>query len=274
MKVGSSQIPSKTASTESGLNSDALLQVSEVGFDYANLPILDNVSISVGRGEFIAIVGPSGCGKSTLLNVISGVLQPRSGTITSDGLVTRIERLGSISYLQQRDLLLPWRTVAENSRLGLELRGHKTLDSNKSVLALAKQFGIADVLDHMPWQLSGGMRQRVALLRAVLPENPVLLLDEPFGALDAISRRQLQRWLVEVLDTSEKAVILVTHDVEEAILLADRVVVMAANPGHIIYEVPVVLDARSYKFDLVTDPEFLRLKSSIIKMLDTQESVR
>jgi ABC-type nitrate/sulfonate/bicarbonate transport system ATPase subunit len=126
----------------------------------------------------------------------------------------------------------------------------------------------------MPWQLSGGMRQRVALLRAVLPDNPVLLLDEPFGALDAITRRSLQQWLLNVLDTDNKAVVLVTHDVEEAILLADRVLVMSSNPGQIIDEVVIDLSDAEASGDLTTAPDFIELKKRILSSLDDQETVR
>jgi ABC-type nitrate/sulfonate/bicarbonate transport system ATPase subunit len=257
-----------------GIAENALVSVSGVGFDYEDAPILEDVSLTVERGEFVALVGPSGCGKSTILNLISGVLSPRNGTVSANGLSNRSERLGNVSYMQQKDLLLPWRSVAENSRLGLELRGVSSVESGAAVAELADSFGIADVLDSMPWQLSGGMRQRVALLRAVLPDNPVLLLDEPFGALDAITRRSLQQWLLNVLDTDNKAVVLVTHDVEEAILLADRVLVMSSNPGQIIDEVVIDLSDAEASGDLTTAPDFIELKKRILSSLDDQETVR
>ncbi len=262
-------------SNNSNVDSEnALLKVSGIGFDYENAPILDDVSISVGRGEFVALVGPSGCGKSTLLNLISGVLEAREGSINTNGLVGRAERLGNVSYMQQKDLLLPWRTVAENSRLGLELNGVGKADSSAQVEKLAELFDIADVLNHMPWQLSGGMRQRVALLRAVLPDNPVLLLDEPFGALDAITRRSLQQWLLNVLDTADKAVVLVTHDVDEAILLADRILVMAPEPGRIIADIDVDIEVETGTTDISMSPEFNKIRASILDLLSRQEAVR
>ncbi len=271
--MSSQQAPPQISNGDTPPRSGALLSVSDVGFDYEHSPILSEVSLEVGKGEFLALVGPSGCGKSTLLNLVSGVLSQKTGTIVSNGLTGRKERLGSISYMQQKDLLLPWRTVAENGRLGLELRGESTSQSSKAVGELARVFGIADVLDHMPWQLSGGMRQRVALLRAVLPDNPVLLLDEPFGALDAITRQQLQRWLLNVLDVSEKAVVLVTHDVEEAILLADRVVVMAPNPGRIVRGIHTGYDNKLADDTFLSSSEFLDLKSTILGSLETEEMV-
>lgn len=253
---------------------NALLTVSGVGFDYENEPILEDINLTVDRGEFVALVGPSGCGKSTLLNIISGVLTSRNGVVIADHRTKSTDRLGSVSYMQQKDLLLPWRSVAENSRLGLELRGVDRGESALAVEKLADLFGLADVLDSMPWQLSGGMRQRVALLRAVLPDNPVLLLDEPFGALDAITRSSLQQWLLNVLDTSGKAVVLVTHDVEEAILLADRVLVMSPNPGQIVAEVNVDLGSSVASDELTTTPEFVELKKSILDLLGDHEVVR
>ena len=263
----------KSTSNKIVVSEDALLVVSGIGFDYENAPILDDLRLSVDWGEFVALVGPSGCGKSTLLNLISGVLQAREGSINTNGLTGRTERLGNVSYMQQKDLLLPWRTVAENSRLGLELNGVGKAESNERVEKLAELFGIADVLDQMPWQLSGGMRQRVALLRAVLTDNPVLLLDEPFGALDAITRRSLQQWLLNVLDTSNKAVVLVTHDVDEAILLADRILVMASEPGRIIADIKVNVQAGTGATDISMSPEFNQIRSCILDLLSHQEFV-
>jgi ABC-type nitrate/sulfonate/bicarbonate transport system ATPase subunit len=250
----------------------ALLSVAYVGFDYDNVPILDDVSLTVDRGEFVALVGPSGCGKSTLLNLISGVLPARSGAIRTGNRVIRSDRLGNVSYMQQKDLLLPWRSVAENSRLGLELRGVGHADSVEQIERLSRSFGLVDVLDMMPWQLSGGMRQRAALLRAVLPENPVLLLDEPFGALDAITRRSLQQWLLNTLDTSDRAVVLVTHDVEESILLADRVLVMAPSPGRIVANIDVKIDSPLDGSDISTTPRFIELKKRLLSLLNGDES--
>ncbi|MDP7261395.1 MAG: ATP-binding cassette domain-containing protein, partial [Dehalococcoidia bacterium] len=150
---------SRTENNESVDSECALLSVSGVGFDYDNAAILEDVSLSAERGEFVALVGPSGCGKSTLLNLISGVLTAREGTIVSSGLVTRTERLGNISYMQQKDLLLPWRSVAGNSRMGLELRGIGRAESDIEVERLAVLFVLTYVIDSIQWQLSGGMRQ-------------------------------------------------------------------------------------------------------------------
>ena len=254
----------------STVNKDALLTVSGVRFDYEDIPVLDNVDLSVNRGEFVALVGPSGCGKSTLLNLISGLLSPSKGTVSANGIFDSSGRLGNVSYMQQRDLLLPWRTIAENCQLGLELRSISGDVSKVRVKELAKSFGLSDVLNYMPWQLSGGMRQRAALMRTILLDNHVLLLDEPFGALDAITRSALQKWLLSVLVRNDKAVLLVTHDVEEAILLADRVLIMASEPGRIIAEVDVRLTDSSIDSSF-TSPAFVELRKDILALLERQE---
>lgn len=254
----------------STVNKDALLTVSGVRFDYEDIPVLDNVDLSVNRGEFVALVGPSGCGKSTLLNLISGLLSPSKGTVSANGIFDSSGRLGNVSYMQQRDLLLPWRTIAENCQLGMELRSISGDVSKVRVKELAKSFGLSDVLNYMPWQLSGGMRQRAALMRTILLDNHVLLLDEPFGALDAITRSALQKWLLSVLVRNDKAVLLVTHDVEEAILLADRVLIMGSEPGRIIAEVDVRLTDSSIDSSF-TSPAFVELRKDILALLERQE---
>ncbi len=227
--------------------------------------VLQDVSMAVAPGEFVAIVGPSGCGKSTLLNVISGLQPPDSGEVLLDG-ERQAMRLGRVAHMHQRDLLLPWRTVLGNARLGLELAGVDAGIANDRARSMGVRFGLGAVMDSYPGTLSGGMRQRAALLRAVLPERPVLLLDEPFGALDAITRADLQNWLAQALDRSDKAVVLVTHDVEEALVLADRVLVMAGPPGRIAAALEVALP-RPRPADAVTSPEFIGLKRQLIGLL-------
>lgn len=228
-------------------------------------PVLADISLTVRAGEFVAVVGPSGCGKSTLLSVIAGLLSPDSGQVAIDG-DSSAPRLGRVALMHQRDLLLPWRTVRENSRLGLELLRPPGANADGQLSALATRFGLSDILEVYPDRLSGGMRQRVALLRTVLPDRPVLLLDEPFGALDAITRAGLQEWLEGVLDRTDKAVVLVTHDVDEALLLADRVYVMSGPPGRF----GAVLESqlpRPRLRNLVTTTQFTTLKQQLLDAL-------
>ena len=205
--------------------------------------------------KFVVIVGPSGCGKSTLLNIIAGLTEPDTGHVILQG-DANAERIGKVAYMHQIDLLLPWRNVLSNATLGLEIAGIPRAEAESKATELAQRFGIADFLSAYPATLSGGMRQRVALLRAVLPDRDVLLLDEPFKALDAITRSELQRWLSDVLDRSHRATIMVTHDVEEALMLGDRVLVMSPRPGRILLELDVELP-RPRPRDVVREPTSL-----------------
>ena len=226
---------------------------------------IQGISLDVDRGEFIAIVGPSGCGKSTLLNIIAGLVEPNAGKVGLNGDFATA-RLGDVAYMHQLDLLLPWRTVMSNATLGLEIAGMPKAEAEESATALAQRFGIADFLHHHPVSLSGGMRQRAALLRAVLPERELLLLDEPFKALDAITRSELQRWLSDVLDRSQRATVMVTHDVEEALILGDRVFVMSSRPGRTILELDVDLP-RPRPRDVVTEQRFVDQKWQLLSAL-------
>ena len=238
-------------------------------FASADMPSVEamvDVSLDVALGEFVVIVGPSGCGKSTLLNVIAGLIDPDSGSVNLKG-DNDAQRIGRVAYMHQIDLLLPWRNVLSNAILGLEIAGVPRQEAEDKATELATKFGIDDFINAYPATLSGGMRQRVALLRAVLPERDVLLLDEPFKALDAITRSELQRWLSDVLDRSHRATIMVTHDVEEALMLGDRVLVMSPRPGRILLELDVDLPRPRPK-DVVRDPKFVDLKWRLLSALD------
>ena len=266
---------SKSASDagRNSLNQDRGAVVSVIdaskSFASADMPSVEamvDVSLDVALGEFVVIVGPSGCGKSTLLNVIAGLIDPDSGSVNLKG-DNGAQRIGRVAYMHQIDLLLPWRNVLSNAILGLEIAGVPRQEAEDKATELATKFGIDDFLNAYPATLSGGMRQRVALLRAVLPERDVLLLDEPFKALDAITRSELQRWLSDVLDRSHRATIMVTHDVEEALMLGDRVLVMSPRPGRILLELDVDLPRPRPK-DVVRDPKFVDLKWRLLSALD------
>ena len=204
----------------------------------AQVRALDDVSLDVADGEFVALVGPSGCGKSTLLNLIAGLDAPDRGEILVDGRPLSAEqRLAQFGYMPQEDLLFPWRTVLDNVSLGLEVQGVPRAEARRRALAQFPTFGLAGFAERRPRELSGGMRQRAAFLRTVLLDRPFLLLDEPFGALDAITRAQLQGWLAEMLAElwarRGGSALLVTHDPQEAVTLADRVYLMSPRPGRI-----------------------------------------
>ena len=215
-------------------------------YDSGNTHALDDVSLAVGDGEFVALVGPSGCGKSTLLNLIAGLDTPDTGEILVDGQALDAEqRLARFGYMPQEDLLFPWRSVLDNVSLGLEVQGLPRGTARERALAQFETFGLAGFEDRRPRELSGGMRQRAAFLRTVLLDRPFLLLDEPFGALDAITRAQLQTWLSEMLAEmwaqSRGSALLVTHDPQEAVTLADRVYLMSPRPGRITSVIDVDL---------------------------------
>jgi ABC-type nitrate/sulfonate/bicarbonate transport system ATPase subunit len=201
---------------------------------------LHGVSIRVAPGDFVSIVGPSGCGKSTLFNLIAGLEPPSEGIIAVAGEAAPEARLKLCGYMFQKDLLLPWRSVLDNAALGLEVARECSRDeARRRARNLLPRFGLAGFESHHPAQLSGGMRQRVALLRTLLLARPLLLLDEPFASLDALTRRELQAWLRQTWREGSEAALLVTHDVREAVMLSDRVYVMSARPGEIVAEIRV-----------------------------------
>lgn len=216
------------------------VQLDQVGASYiedgVTLEALRDITFSVYDGEFVALVGPSGSGKSTLLDIIAGLYAPSAGEISLNGETLPTQaRLGASSYMHQRDLLLPWRSALDNAALALEVHGMGRREARRRARDRFAEFGLAGFEDAYPAQLSGGMRQRVAFLRTVLAERPLLLLDEPFGALDALSRVVLQTWLLDLWERGRQAVLFVTHDVDEAVYMADRVIVLTARPGTITH---------------------------------------
>lgn len=231
-----------------------------------------DVSFSVESGEFYSIVGPSGCGKSTLLNIVAGLEPEDAGeinlsTVGADAPVgphsATSSRLGRTGYMPQKDLLLPWRTVLQNAALGLELTGVPGGAARERTAGLLSRFGLDGFADSYPAALSGGMRQRTAFLRTVLTGKSMMLLDEPFGALDALTRRSMQEWLLDVWSEMRRTVVLITHDVEEAIFLSDRVGVMSPRPGRIIAEHLVDLP-RPRRVNMVFEPAFVEIKRAVM----------
>ena len=230
------------------------------------LPVLEDVSLTARPGQFVSLVGPSGCGKSTLLRILAGLLVPSAGEASVAGRDVR-GRPGSVAYMPQKDLLFPWRRALANATLGAEIAGLEKGQARGRALALFPRFGLAGFERSWPLQLSGGMRQRLALLRTFLVPRDVPLLDEPFGALDAINRRDMHRWLQEVWADDRRTVLFVTHDVEEALILSDSVYVMTTRPGRNQARVDVPF-ARPRQPSLVTSPAFVALKAELLAQLD------
>jgi ABC-type nitrate/sulfonate/bicarbonate transport system ATPase subunit len=232
---------------------------------------LDNVNLEVKSGEFVTLVGPSGCGKSTLFNILVGLLAPDDGgALYFDGKLQPPDHLiGRVAFMPQRDMLLPWRTVLDNAILAAEIDGVPRRIAREHARASLERFGLAGFESHYPQQLSGGMRQRVALMRTFLFERDVMLLDEPFGALDALTRALMQRWLLGVWGELQRTVLFITHDIDEAIFLGDRVLVMSARPGRIKSEVEVPI-ARPRTSGVVTQGEFIELKRDLLAAVEDE----
>ncbi len=208
--------------------------------DGFRLEVLAGIDLEVRQGEFVSLLGPSGCGKTTLLNIISGLIPADSGRIILRG--REVEScLGEVAYMQQNDLLLPWRTALANAILGPELRGVRRREAQERARALFAEFGLAGFEHRYPAELSGGMRQRIALIRTLLTEKELLLLDEPFGSLDAMTRGVLHLYLLRVWKEYEKTILFVTHDLEEALALSDRIYLLTSRPARVkaVLEVPL-----------------------------------
>jgi NitT/TauT family transport system ATP-binding protein len=220
-------------------NSAAKIVAADLSHSFGPRPIIDGLHLNIGEGEFLTIVGPSGCGKSTLLRIISGLVKPTRGVVRIDDVIVDRPR-PRYNLVFQDHALYPWRTVFRNVALGLEIQNRSETEIRARVADLLALVGLEDFANYYPHQLSGGMRQRAALARVLAVDPDVLLLDEPFGALDAMTRLVLQDELLRLWEHFRKTVVLVTHDVEEALFLADRVVVMSALPGRIreVLEVP------------------------------------
>ncbi|MBN2558477.1 MAG: ABC transporter ATP-binding protein [Clostridia bacterium] len=225
--------------------------------DEKPMKVLDGISLSLEGNEFVSVVGPSGCGKSTLLRILAGIIPADSGTI---------ERTGGISYLQQSGSLMPWRNLYQNASLPLEIRTGKKTGFEDKVGMLIEEFGLAGFERHMPSEISGGMARRTALMRTYLEEKEIMLLDEPFSSLDTITRKQMQHWLLKVWNNHRKGVVFVTHDIEEALLLSDKVYILGNRPASVIESVrPDFIRPRDN--DIVYSEKFIDMKKSIEKML-------
>jgi len=226
---------------------------------------LHDISLDIADGEFVCVLGASGCGKSTLFNAVSGLLKVDSGSIRLED-EDVVGKPGRVGYMLQKDLLLPWRTALGNIVLGASLtRGANASDRAKAV-ELATHYGLGGYLNHYPRALSGGMRQRVALMRTIVAGRELMLLDEPFAALDSLTRFTMQRWLLQVWTEMKRTIMFVTHDIDEALFLADRVVVMLPNPGRIGRILHVNLE-RPREVACMASPAFMQLKAEALRLL-------
>ncbi len=233
----------------------------------SDVEALAGIEIQVRAGEVLGVVGPSGCGKSTLLELIAGLQEPDGGTIEVAGGTSAEDRRNACCYMPQRDLLLPWRDALGNAALALECQGVPRAQARRRAAPLLERFGLEGFEAARPAELSGGMRQRVAFMRTLLPGRPVLLLDEPFASLDSITRASMQRWLADTLAAEPRTVLLVTHDVEEALFLSDRVAVLSDRPGRIMEELEVPLARPRDRRAAVTDLELARLRQRALQVL-------
>ncbi len=226
---------------------------------------LEDIAFAVAPGEFLTIIGPSGSGKSTLFNLITGLLEPDAGEIRFDG-APAPRRLGRAGYMPQRDLLLPWRSVLDNVLLSAEVRGVPRPEALARARELLPLFGLEAFANAYPAALSGGLRQRAALLRTLLTDQDLLLLDEPFGALDALTRRELQDWLLGLWTRFGQTVLFITHDVEEALYLGDRVLVLSARPARVAATLTVDLP-RPRRQGMTAWPAFGRQATALLEAL-------
>lgn len=241
------------------------LRVESIKKNFNNTSVIEDVSFYVKENEFVSLLGPSGSGKSTIFNIISGLLKPDSGKI----IINQDDytgKTGHVSYMYQKDLLLPWKKIIDNAAMPLVLKGEKKDTSREKVLKYFKTFGLEGFEEKYPYQLSGGMKQRAALLRTYMFSKDIMLLDEPFGALDAITRSKMHFWLLDVIKKLNSTVLFITHDIEEAIFLSDRIYILSDKPARIKEEVEVNLENRTNK-DIVTTKEFNDIKRRILNAL-------
>src|SRR6201996_5518699 len=230
---------------------------------------LDHVTLAIPAGRFVSLIGPSGCGKSTIFNVVAGLQEPTTGRVLIDG-IDATGTIGRVGYMLQKDLLLPWRTLVDNIILGMEIQGVPLRAARERALPLLQRYGLGGFEHAYPSALSGGMRQRAALLRTLLIDTDVILLDEPFGALDAQTKLQMQEWLLALWSDVGKTVIFVTHDVEEALFLSDEVHVMGTRPGRVVETIAVDLPRPRLRA-CTTTPAFMAMKERCLELLRSHQ---
>ena len=264
-----------TATSDSDTRNVPALEVQNVHASFRErknkLSVLNGLSLTVEQGEFVAIVGPSGCGKSTLFHIIGGLLKPQTGQVLMNGQNVTGQR-GIISYMPQQPALFPWRTIEENVLLGGEVSAHTP--PKAEALAEARKWltsvGLGGFEQAYPHMLSGGMQQRAAFLRALLSPQELMLLDEPFSALDALTRSDMQRWLIDIWEQNRRSVLFITHNIEEALLLADRIYVLSNRPATVLHEVHVPFD-RPRREEMTEETAFLERKRQISEWMKEEQ---
>lgn len=241
------------------------LEIRNITKTYHGIPTIENIHVSIEKGAFVSLIGKSGVGKTTLFNLLSGLDLPDQGQILLDG-KDITGQTGMFSYMQQKDLLLPFYTIMDNVTIPLRLKGMSKADAAKEAAALMEEFGLLGTEKKYPHQISGGMKQRAALLRAHLYSDKLMLLDEPFSALDFFTRTAMQKWYQRVAELHGTTTFLITHDIEEALILSDKIYVMEGPPGQ-IYE-PLLLDRQGHsKEDFQLTTEFMAYKKILLEKI-------
>ena len=238
------------------------LVVEHIDFSFGNIEVLIDVSFAIDQGEFVSLIGPSGSGKSTLFSIIGGIEKPARGSVWLDG-ENITGKTGHISYTPQTPSLMPWRTVLDNVLLGQEIQGFR---DEETALKMIERAGLKGFEHRYPHELSGGMKQRVSFIRSLLSPQEMILLDEPFSALDELTRMNMQQWLLSIWSDYQKSILFVTHNIDEAVFLSDRILVMSDKPAHIKAEFTVPFTRPRWE-DILLSPEFLELKGKILQTL-------
>lgn len=258
--------PDLAAPPQSVANTPAI-SIQDLTVRFGEVLAVDNVSLDLADGEFVSIVGPSGCGKTTILNLLTGLVPLQSGRITMRGKTPSVGN-PDVAYMLARDSLLPWRSALDNAGYGMELRGVDPARRRARAADLLAQVGLKGFEDKFPKQLSHGMRQRCALARTFCLDSPIMLMDEPFGALDAQTKLQLEDVLLNLWQSHKRTVVFITHDISEAVTLSDRVIVMSARPGRIVADMRIDIERPRHARTLQKDPHFHEVYSSIWEKLE------
>lgn len=242
------------------------LTVNNISVSFDGNKIIEDISIELNQGEIVSLLGVSGAGKTTLFNVVSGLLRPDAGSVMLDD-KDITGQAGKVSYMLQKDLLLPFKTVVDNVSLPLIIKGEKKKKARETASGYFKEFGIDGTEKLYPHQLSGGMRQRAAMLRTYLFSSEIALLDEPFSALDTITKSNMHKWYLDVMEQIKLSTLFITHDIDEAILLSDRIYLMTGKPGKINHEIKIT-EPKPRKKDFNVSSQFLEYKKEILKILE------